>query len=100
MDQPEYSSALGEVIKSLETLLKIKIDTAPRRNIENIIKMILAICIEFNMQMQNAQETMKTMAGVIEELILQRYKIEALETENKKLEESKEKLRSVNERLE
>ena len=36
------------------------------------------------------------MAGVIEELILQRFKIEALETENKKLEESKEKLKSVN----
>ena len=99
VDQPEYSSALKEVIKSLETLLKIKIDTAPRRNIENIIKIILAICIEFNEQMQNAQETITTMAGVIEELMLQRYKIETLEVENKKLEESKEKLETVNERL-
>ena len=100
VDQPEYSSALGEVIKSLETLLRIRIDTAPRRNIENIIKIILAICIEFNIQMQNAQETIKTMAGVIEELILQRYKIEDLEIENKKLVKSKEKLRSVNDKLE
>ena len=96
VDQPRYSSALEEVINSLETLLKMKIDTAPRRNIENIIKIILAICIEFNVQMQNAQESMRTMAGVIEKLILQRFKIEALEAENRKLEDSKEKLKSMN----
>merc|ERR1712082_87805 len=55
IDQPQCSTALEEVIRALEKLLEIKIDSAPRRSVENIIKYIISICIDSNVQIRTAQ---------------------------------------------
>ena len=90
VEEPAYSTALQEVIKALETLVNMNLCTAPTRNIENIIRIILSICIDYSTQVQAMQETMRSMAVYIRELLLQRYKMEALEEENRKMIEEKE----------
>ena len=62
VDQKRCTSAIEQVIMSLEYLAKIDIDTAPRKNLDNIIKILISVCIDLNIQMQNAQRTMGTMS--------------------------------------
>ena len=90
VEKPKFSSALEEVINALETLVGMNLDTAPIRNIENIIKIILSICIDYSIQIKSTQETMITMAEFIKELIKYRYRMEILEDEIKKVEREKQ----------
>ena len=93
VDEKGYTSALGEVIQALEKLIDMRIDYTPKEQVENILKIILAVCIESNVQMRLAQETLRIMAIFIDELLVNRYKMEALETENDRLREREEILR-------
>ena len=99
VEEPAYASVLQEVILALETLVVLKLDNAPIKHVENIIKIIISICIDFNIQVQTIQETMKSMAGFIKELLVQRYRIEIVNLENKRLEEEKQAVMEENSNL-
>ena len=90
VEEPKYATALEEVIKALETLVGLNLSNAPIRNIENIIKIILSICIDYSAQVQATQETMRTMAKLIRELIINRYRVELMNEEIKKIEGEKQ----------
>merc|ERR1712082_21535 len=91
---------MDEVIQLLESMVRMSIDTAPRRSIANIMNILIAICIEYNVLSQNAQNTIKTMAGEIEDLLPQKYKLEALKEENEKLKKDGLGLNKKNDHLE
>ena len=90
VEEPKYATALEEVIKALETLVGLNLSTAPMKNIENIIKIILSICIDYSTQVQATQETMRTMAKLIRELMINRHRMEILDREAKKVEGEKQ----------
>ena len=73
MEEPQYSSALLEVIKALETLAGMDLSMTPAKQMEDIIRIILAICIDYNIQVQSMQETMVSMARFIRELLVLGY---------------------------
>ena len=90
VEEPKYTSAMEEVIKALETLVGLNLNNAPINNIENIIKIILSICIDYSAQVQATQETMRTMAKLIRELLINRYRVELMNEEIRKIEKEKE----------
>ena len=90
VEEPRYATAMEEVIKALETLVGLNLNNAPINNIENIIKIILSICIDYSAQVQATQETMRTMAKLIRELIINRYRVELMNEEIRKIEKEKQ----------
>ena len=90
VEDAAYTTAIQEVVRALETLLNMNLYTAPLRNVENIIKIILSICLDYSNQVQMVQETMESMARLIRELLILKGKMVNLEAENAKLEVEKE----------
>ena len=90
VEEPAYTTAIKEVVKALETLVGMNLYTAPLRNVENIIKIILSICMDYSTQVQIIQETMESMAKLIRELLVLRGRMVNLEVENAKLVVEKE----------
>ena len=70
MEEPQYTSALQEVIKALEILVGIDFSLASAKQMEKIIRMILSICMDYNIQVQNIQDTLVSMAKFIRELLV------------------------------
>ena len=86
MERPQYESAMGEVIKTLETLANMNLNLIPGKQMENILRIILAICIDYHIKNQSIQVTMMSMAKYIRELLVLGCKIEVADRNNKKLE--------------
>ena len=86
IEDTAYTTAIQEVVKALETLLNMNLYTAPQKNVENIIKIILSICLDYSNQVQIVQETMESMARLIRELLILKGKMVNLEADNAKLE--------------
>ena len=89
VEDAAYTTAIQEVVRALETLLDMNLYTAPLRNVENIIKIILSICLDYSNQVQMVQETMESMARLIRELLILKGKMVNLEADNAKLEVEK-----------
>merc|ERR1711874_612903 len=94
INRPQYESALIEVIKALETLANMDLGITPVKQMENIVKVILAICIDCHTKIQNLHDTMIVMARFIRELLVLGCKLEITDKNNRKLEEEKQKLGS------
>ena len=94
MEEPQYGSALLEVIKALETLAEMDLSMTPAKQMENILRIILAICIDYNIQVQSIQETMVSMARFIRELLVLGYKIEIIDRDRIGLEVENQKMKS------
>ena len=99
IDQPQCHTALEGVITALERILDAKIDVAPRKSVEAIIRYIIAICIDSSVQLRAAQETIITMAGVIDSLSKQRSRPIELETDRKTMEENYAKIQRKYDKL-
>merc|ERR1712179_357966 len=84
-EEPAYTTAMKEVVRALETLVELDLQTAPLRNVENIMRIILYICMDYSTQIQTIQETMESMARLIKELMVLRGRLMDLELENSKL---------------
>ena len=87
--EPAYTNAMKEVVRALETLVELDLQTAPLRNVENIMRIILYICMDYSTQIQTIQETMESMARLIKELMVLRGRLMDLELENSILREEK-----------
>jgi len=91
IDRPQYELALVEVIKALERLANMDLGNTPAKQMENIVKVILAICTDCHTKIQNLHDTM---ARYIHELLVLGYKLEITDGHSRKLEEEKQKLGS------
>ena len=85
IEYKKCTSAIEEVIKALEFIATIDIDTTPRKNLDSVIKILVSICVDLNDQMQTAQITMGAMSELIEDLLNCGEDVEALTASNKKL---------------
>ena len=92
LDRPKYESALVEVIKALELLSQVDISCIPAKNLENIVKLLLALCTDCNKKVQNLHETMAMMAKYIEEFMTLGHKADTLDSYKLKLEGDIQKL--------
>merc|ERR1712082_548280 len=97
IEQNKYGTALEEVIGALERILDMKIDSAPRKSAENIIKYILSVCIDSNLQIRAAQDTIITMARIIDDLSRKNEK-ELDQGKEKEIKNLKEKNRYLQEK--
>ena len=50
IERPQYESALVEVIKALETLANMDLSITPAKQMESILRIILAICIDYHIK--------------------------------------------------
>ena len=82
IEDATHTTAIKEVVKALETLLSMNLYAAPMKNVENIIKIILSICLDYSDQVQMVQETMESMARLIKELLILKGKMVKMEKEN------------------
>ena len=85
IEDAAHTTAIKEVVKALETLLNMNLYAAPMKNVENIIKIILSICLDYSDQVQMVQETMESMARLIKELLILKGKMVKVEKENAEL---------------
>ena len=89
IEDAAYTTAIKEVVKALETLLSMNLYAAPMKNVENIIKIILSICLDYSNQVQMVQETMESMARLIKELLILKGKMVNVEKDNAELKVEK-----------
>ena len=99
IEKPQHESALVEVIKALETLANMDLSITPAKKMESILRIILAICIDYHIKVQSIQDTMISMAKFIRELLVLGCKLEITDRNSKRLEEEKQKLGSDVENL-
>jgi len=76
----------------LETLAKMDLGNTPVKQMESIVKLILAICTDCHTKIQSLHDTMAAMARYIHELLVLGYKLEITDRHNRKLEEEKQRL--------
>merc|ERR1712121_554372 len=79
------TQVLDEVVKSLEMITGINIDNTPRTQIERIIRILVAVCIDLYSQMQSSQVTMGAMADLIEDYMEKGEEAEEIRRNEKKL---------------
>merc|ERR1711874_742682 len=65
MEDPRYNSALRVVTQALETLLNMNISIANMDHMENVVKIIISLCIDYNIKAENIQENMLAMGVYI-----------------------------------
>ena len=98
IEKPAYNQVIQEVIRALESLVVLEIDTAPAKSMENIVRIVLTFCIDHSEKIQSIQETMAAMSRFIRELLEQKYRLEALKVEKDKWIEERKSLISQLER--
>merc|ERR1711874_624260 len=86
MEDPRYCSAMRIVNKALETLLNMSLSISNVDHMENVIKVIISLCIDYNIKAQNIQENMLSMGKYIRELQKTKQNAEASKEENIRLE--------------
>ena len=82
VDEPPHTTAIKEVVKTLEAMLEMNLQDAPLKNVENIIKIILSICLDYSDQAQMVQETLDSMARLIKELLVLKGRMVKMEKDN------------------
>merc|ERR1711874_426331 len=86
MEDPRYSTALKVVTQALESLLNVKISLANIDHMENVVKIIISLCIDFSIKTENIQENMLAMGVYIRDFQKTKEKIEETKNENERLE--------------
>merc|ERR1711913_276659 len=86
MEDPRYSTALKVVTQALESLLNVKISLANIDHMENVVKIIISLCIDFSIKTENIHENMLAMGAYIRDFQKAKEKVEETKTENARLE--------------
>merc|ERR1711913_81130 len=86
MGDPRYRSAMRIVTKALETLLNMSLSISNVDHMENVIKIIISLCIDYNIKAQNIQENMLSMGKYIREFQKTKQSAEASKEQNIRLE--------------
>merc|ERR1711913_3881 len=84
-EDENYKSALEMISDALGTLLEMKLDTVDMDYLESIIRYILYICLDYNINIGNIQENMLEMGKQIKEYQQNSEMLEATKLENDRL---------------
>ena len=79
VDYPAYIKHMEKALCILGNMVQLSLESAPRDHLISIINILVAICIEYNVVNQNAHNTIKEMAEVIEELLPLKKKVKEVE---------------------
>merc|ERR1711874_764938 len=85
MENDNYRSALKMVSDALETLLEMKIDTVNMEYMETIVRFIVSLCLEYNINTGDIQENMLEMGRYIREYQEASKHLEFTQAENERL---------------
>merc|ERR1711913_279440 len=85
MEDENYKSALEMIGDALGTLLEMKLDTVNMDYMESIVRYILYICLDYNINTGNIQENMLEMGKQIRDYQLNNEMLEATKIENNRL---------------
>ena len=85
IEHKKCTTAIEEVIRALEYLANIASNTTPRRNLDNVIKILVSVCIDLNSQMQTAQSTIGAMSELIEDMLKCGEEVKELSAGNRRL---------------
>merc|ERR1711874_788718 len=86
MEDPRYSTALKVVTQALESLLSVKISLANIDHMENVVKIIISLCIDFSIKTENIHENMLAMGAYIRDFQKTKEKLEETMKDNERLE--------------
>merc|ERR1711913_9071 len=84
-EDENYKSALEMISDALGTLLEMKLDTVNMDYMESIVRYILYICLDYNINTGNIQESMLEMGKQIRDYQLNSEMLEATKIENNRL---------------
>merc|ERR1711913_52251 len=85
MEDENYKSALEMISDALGTLLEMKLDTVNMDYMESIVRYILYICLDYNINIGNLQENLLEMGKQIKEYQQNSEMLEATKLENNRL---------------
>merc|ERR1711874_321566 len=85
MEDENYKSALEMISDALGTLLEMRLDTVNMDYMESIIRYILYICLDYNINTGNIQESMLEMGRQIRDYQLNSEILEVTKMENNRL---------------
>ena len=92
VDYEENNLAIEEVIELLDIVSKAGVENAPRTQIERIIRILVAVCIDIYGRMQYAQRTIGTTTSILQEYMAKADEMEEMKKNEEKL---KEEIRSL-----
>merc|ERR1711874_594732 len=85
MEDENYKTALEMISEALGTLLEMKLDTVNMDYMESIVRYILYICLDYNINTGNIQESMLEMGRQIRDYQLNSEILEVTKMENNRL---------------
>merc|ERR1711913_124795 len=85
MEDENYKSALEMIGDALGTLLEMELDTVNMDYMESIVRYILYICLDYNINIGNLQENLLEMGKQIKEYQQNSGMLEATKLENNRL---------------
>ena len=91
IEYPQYKEAKAEVIRTLKTLasMNLGLSSTQIKQVENILRIILTICIEYHLEIHNNHLTMTSMIKLIVELLTLSHKLESAEKAGKNWKQRK-----------
>merc|ERR1711913_175375 len=86
MGDPRYCSAMRIVTRALETLLDMSLSISNIDHLENVVKIIISLCIDYNIKAENIQENMLSMGKYIREFQKTKQRADEAKEDNTRLE--------------
>merc|ERR1711888_260584 len=93
VDYEQNNLDIEEAMDLLEVVSKSGVENAPRSQVERIIRILVAICIDIYGRMQNAQRTISTTASLLQEYMEKAEEIDEMKKNENKLKEEIESLK-------
>ena len=87
VDYEGSNLVIEEVMQLLEAVAKAGVENAPRTQIERIIRILVAICIDLYGRMQYAQRTIGTTASLLQEYMEKAEEMEEMKRNEEKLKD-------------
>ena len=93
VDYEQNNLAMEEAMNLLEMMSKTGLENAPRSQVERIIRILVAICIDIYGRMQNAQRNISNTTSLLQEYMEKAEDIDEMRKNEDKLKEEIESLK-------
>ena len=100
VDYEQNNLAMEEAMNLLEVMSKTGLENAPRSQVERIIRILVAICIDIYGRMQNAQRNISNTANLLHEYMEKAEEIDEMKLNEEKLKKEIESLKRQRNELE
>ena len=98
-DKLKYDDALSEIIKALAIMALVDLKSLPVENLENIIRLLIAVCCDCNAKIKYSYDTIAQLEFDIYELLNLNHKLEAIDIYRRTLEDELKRLINDNDKL-